>query len=255
MALMASGEDPDYGPYAQHIRKALQHMIARQDPRTGYMGTGGHESMYQHGFALLALSEAYGAVNEQLLWKGSDVPTNRRRTLSEALELALRCVLTSQEKNPWGAWRYSPQARDADTTVAGTVLMGILGARNAGIEVPNEAINKALNFFQTCTSRGGTVSYTPSGSHGDSLTRTAIATLVYAIGKRKDTPEYKATAQYIKRRASANVGGSYMFYTLYYMAQALFQSDFETWQAWNRRVIQRLQTMQQSDGSFQQLIR
>lgn len=250
MAFMASGEDPDYGPYATHIRKALQNIIANQNARTGYMGTSGHASMYHHGFAMLALSEAYGAVSENLLWKGSEVPENHRRTLSASLELAVRCALTAQEKNPWGAWRYSPQARDADTTVAGTVLMGILGARNAGIEVSNEAIDKALNFFQTCTMRGGGVSYTPSGSHGDGLTRSAIATLVYAIGKRKDTPEYKSTAEFIKRRANHNVGNHYMFYTLYYMAQALFQCDFEAWQAWNKRTIERLQRMQQEDGSF-----
>lgn len=250
MAFMASGEDPDYGPYATHIRKAIRSIIANQNAKTGYMGTSGHASMYHHGFATLALSEAYGVVSENLLWKGSDVPENRRRTLSEALELAVRCALTAQEKNPWGGWRYSPQARDADTTVAGTVLMGILGARNAGIEVPNEAVDKALNFFQTCTMRGGGVSYMPSSSHGDGLTRSAIATLVYAIGKRKDTPEYKSTAEFIKRRANFNVGNHYMFYTLYYMAQALFQSDFEAWQAWNQRTTERLQKMQQQDGSF-----
>ena len=250
MALMASGEDPDYGPYATNIRKALQSMIAVQNAKTGYMGTSGHASMYHHGFATLAMSEAYGAVSEELLWKDSYVPENRRRTLSEALELAVRCALTAQEKNPWGGWRYSPQARDADTTVAGTVLMGILGARNAGIEVPNEAINKALNFFQTCTMQGGSVVYTPSSSHGDGVTRSAIATLVYAIGKRKNTTEYKAVAEFVKRRANYNLSGGYMFYTLYYMAQALFQSDFETWKSWNQRTIERLQKMQQEDGSF-----
>ena len=251
MAFMASGEDPDYGPYATHIRKALRNMIINQNPKTGYMTGYGHGSMYHHGFAMLALSEAYGAVNEELLWKGSETPANRRRTIGEALELAVRCALTAQEKNPWGAWRYSPGSQDADTTVAGTVLMGILGARNAGIEVPNEAIDKALTFFQTCTMRGGSVSYQPMSSHGDGLTRTAIGTLVYAIGKRKDTPEYKSASEFIKRRMDQNnVRSGYAFYNLYYMAQALFQSDLKAWQVWNQRVIERLQGMQQEDGSF-----
>ena len=250
MAFMASGEDPDYGPYATNIRKALRNMIMSQNPKTGYMTGYGHGSMYHHGFALLALSEAYGAVSEDLLWKGTDVSVDRRRTIGEALELAVRCVLTAQEKNPWGAWRYSPTSQDADTTVAGTVLMGVLGARNAGIEVSNEAVDKALNFFQTCTMRGGGVAYQPMSSHGDGTTRAAIATLVYAIGKRKDTPEYKATAEFIKRRMDQNTHSGYAFYNLYYMAQALFQSDFEAWQAWNRRIIERLQGMQQEDGSF-----
>ena len=251
MALMASGEDPDFGSYATNIRKALRSIIINQDARTGYIGgySSGHGSMYHHGFALLALSEAYGAVNERLLWEGSDVPPEQRRTLGQALELAVRSTLTAQKKNSWGAWRYSPESRDADTTVAGTVLMGLLGARNAGIEVPNEAIDKAVSFFQSHTMRDGTVAYQMTSSHGSGLTRAAIGTLIYAIAKRKDTPEYKAVSEYIKRRMDHG-GAGYPYYNLYYMAQALFQSDFEAWKAWNRRTIERLQSMQSDNGSF-----
>ena len=251
MALMASGEDPDFGPYAMNIRKALRNIISNQDARTGYIGGtwGGHGSMYQHGFASLALSEAYGAVSERLLWEGSDVPPERRRPLSEALELAVRSSLTSQQKNPWGAWRYSPDSQDADTTVAGTVLMGILGARNAGIEIPNEAVDKAVSFFQTHTMQNGSVTYQMTSSHGGGLTRSAIGVLIYAIAKRKDTPEYKAASEFIKRRIDHR-GTGHLFYNLYYMAQALFQSDFEAWKAWNQRTIEWLQETQAEDGSF-----
>ena len=251
MALMASGEDPDFGPYAVNIRKALRNIIIDQNPQTGYIsgGSGGHGSMYHHGFAVLALSEAYGAVSERLLWKGSGAPIEKQRTLAEALELAVRCSLTAQKNNPWGAWRYAPNSQDADTTVAGTVLMGILGARNAGIEIPNEAIDKAVSFFQAHTMRDGNVVYQMGRSFGDGLTRTAIATLIYAIAKRKDTPEYKAASEYIRRRIASR-STNYQFYNLYYMAQALFQSDFEAWQAWNRKTIERLQRTQSGDGSF-----
>ena len=251
MALMASGEDPDFGPYATNIRKALRKIISNQNAKTGYIGGqwGGHGSMYQHGFALLALSEAYGAVSERLLWKESDIPPERRRPLSEALELAVRSSLTAQKKNPWGAWRYSPESQDADTTVAGTVLMGLLGARNAGIEIPNEAVDKAVSFFQTHTMQDGSVTYQMTSSHGGGLTRSAIGVLIYAIAKRKDTPEYKAASEFIKRRIDYR-GTGHPFYNLYYMAQALFQSDFEAWKAWNQRTIERLQKMQAEDGSF-----
>ncbi len=251
MALMASGEDPDFGPYATNIRKALRNIIANQNARTGYVGgySGAHGSMYHHGFALLALSEAYGVVSERLLWKGSDIPSEQRRTLGQALELAVRATLTAQEKNPWGAWRYSPESRDADTTVAGTVLMGLLGARNAGIEVPNDAIDKAMSFFQSHTMQDGSIVYQMARNFGDGLTRTAIGTLVYAIAKRKDAPEYKAASEFIKRRIDHR-GSRYPYYHLYYMAQALFQSDFEAWKAWNRQTIERLQRMQSDNGSF-----
>jgi len=249
MAFMAGGADPDFGPYATNIRRALRNLILNQNGTTGYISGPGQGSMYHHGFALLALSEAYGMVSERLLWEEGEVPVEKRRTLGQALELAVGCALTAQKKNPWGAWRYSPDSQDADTTVSGTVLMGLLGARNAGIDVPNEAIDKALDFFRMNTLRDGNVSYQPNQSHGSGITRTAIATLVYAVGKRKALPEYQAAAESLKRRIDQEVM-DHPFYYRYYMAQALFHSDLEVWQVWNRRIIAQLQRHQQEDGSF-----
>lgn len=249
MALLASGEDPEFGPYAGHLRKALQNLILHQDGRTGHLSGPGHGPMYHHGFAMLALSEAYGVVSEGSLWKDSDAPVAGRRSLGQALDLAVRCALTAQQKNPWGAWRYSPESQDADTTVSGTVLMGLLGARNAGLEVPQDAIDKALSFFKLNTLRDGAVSYQPTQSHGRGLTRAAIGTLVYAVAKRKDLPEYKATAAFIRQHADQDVT-EYPCYGRYYMAQALFHSDVEAWKTWNQHTVQRLQRLQEEDGSF-----
>jgi len=249
MAFMASGEDPDFGPYATHVRRAVRYIIAYQDASTGYIGGPGHGSMYHHGFAMLALSEAYGVVSDHLLWEGSDVPVEQRRTIGQALELATRCALTAQEGNPGGAWRYSPHAQDADTTVSGTVLMGLLGARNAGIEVPNEAIDKALGYFKTNTRASGVVAYTATQSHGDGVARSAIGALVFAMAKRKDWPEYQAASEFISKRIQHSPSG-YPYYTRYYMAQALFHGDLEAWEAWNQHTVRRLQETQQVDGSF-----
>jgi len=249
MAFMASGGDPDFGPHAENIRRALRRIILDQDAQTGHIAGGGHGSMYHHGLAMLALSEAYGVVNDRLLWQDSDAPVEVRRTVGQALELAVRCALTAQKKNSFGAWRYSPESRDADTTVSGTVLMGLLGARNGGIEIPNEAVEKALNFFKLNTMSDGNVSYQPSQNHGDGICRASIATLVYAVGKRKDLPQYKAAASFIKQRIDQDVT-QYPFYTRYYLAQALFHSDIEAWKAWNQRIVEKLQKMQQADGSI-----
>ena len=249
MAFMASGGDPDFGLYAENIRRALRRIILDQNAQTGHITGGGHGSMYHHGLAMLALSEAYGVVNERLLWQGSEVPVEDQRAVGQALELAVRCALTAQKKNSFGAWRYSPESQDADTTVSGTVLMGLLGARNAGMEIPNEAVEKALSFFKLNTMHDGNVSYQPGSSHGDGMCRASIATLVYAVGKRKDLPEYKAAAAFIRQRIDQDVN-QHPFYTRYYLAQALFHSDIEAWKAWNPRIVDKLQKMQQADGSI-----
>ena len=86
LSLLANGEDPNFGRYSANIRRGLVHLVSQQDAETGYF----ESSMYNHGFTMLALAEAYGAVDESLLWTGSKVPVEKRRPLGRALELAVR---------------------------------------------------------------------------------------------------------------------------------------------------------------------
>jgi len=253
MVLLASGEDPNHGPYARPIRRALESIIATQDTSTGFLGGGqGHDSMYQHGFAMLALAEAYGVVDDRDLWRsGSANGRGNGRSVGLALELAVRCAVTSAKKNPYGAWRYSPDARDADTSVSGAVLMGLLAARNAGIEVPDETIDRAIQYFKTMTGPNGQVGYS-GGPGGGSDAVTSIAVLVEAIARRKDLPEYDRSLGYLKSRSLAppQAMEGYPTYTRYYRAQALFQGDVDAWEKWNVGLVRELKTLQGKDGSF-----
>ena len=245
MAFLAYGEDPNFGQYSVNVRKAVRQIIQSQNASTGYIPN----SMYHHGFATLALAEAYGAVDETLLWD-EDTPPANQRSIGKALELAVRAALTAQKKNRWGGWRYSPGANDADTSVSGAVLMGLLAARNAGIEVPDASIDKALRYYRSSTSDNGTVSYSGGiGGSGASMNRSAVAGLVFAVGKRKDWKEYTATLGHITTRLEHQETG-YPFYFRYYMAQALFQGDFVAWTKWKRENTRILSQIQQDDGSF-----
>jgi hypothetical protein len=242
LVFLASGEDPNFGPYSNHIRRSLRNLIKAQNADTGILG----ESMYHHGFSMLALAEAYGAVDERTLWPGAKSP----RSVGQALELAVRAATTSQKKNSFGGWRYSPDANDSDTSVSGSVLVGLLAARNAGIEVPDESIDKAIKYYTQMTSAGGEVAYAGGlGGFGESTARSSIATLVYAVGRRKDLKEYKATLGYIKDRID-QPNAMYTEYARYYQAQALFQGDIAAWEKWNKLLIRQLKQAQQADGSF-----
>jgi hypothetical protein len=243
MAFVASGEDPNFGKYSENIRRAVRSMILSQNPETGFLPS----SMYHHGFAMLGLAEVYGVLDEQDLWP-QGTPPAEQRTIGESLELAVRCAITSQKRNPYQAWRYSPDARDADTSVSGAVLMGLLAARNAGISVPDESIDQAMEYFLSMTSADGDVGYSGIG-HGGSWNLKAISGLVLAIGKRKDAPQYAG----VLRQLASNLEHterSYTQYYRYYTAQSLFQGDFEAWIKWNQKTIRDLQQIQADDGSF-----
>jgi hypothetical protein len=258
MVLLASGEDPNYGPYRVPIRKALRNIIGQQDGGTGFFAGqhgGGHDSMYQHGFAMLALAEAYGVVDDRTLWTepgAQKVGSGAGRPIGKALELAAQRAVSSGKQNPFGGWRYSPEAKDADTSVSGAVLMGLLAARNAGIEVPDEAIDRAIKYYVSMTGGNGQVGYS-GGAGGGSDAVASIGVLVYSIARRQELPQYKAASKYlVSRSAGAGQPGvdGYPGYTDYYRAQALFQCDVAAWEKWNMLLVKRLKAMQGKDGSL-----
>jgi hypothetical protein len=242
MAMLASGEDPNYGRYATNIRRAVVAMVSQQDAGSGYLPS----SMYHHGFGMLALAEAYGVVDEDLLWAGAKRP----RSLAQALDLAVRCAVTSAQKNPLKAWRYTPEATDADTSVAGAVIMGLLACRNAGIAVPDDTINGALEYMKRSTSKSGFVAYSGGfGGMGESMARSSIATLVFSVAKHKDWEEFTSALKHICADLEHRENGHPEYYR-YYAAQALYQGDYEAFQKWNRANIRYLKETQAADGSF-----
>lgn len=240
MSFLAHGEDPNFGKYQRQIQKAIVSIVAQQDASTGFMG----QSMYHHGFAMLGLAEAYGAVDESRM-AGSGL----KRSIGEALELSVRCAVTGQ--NNEGGWRYTPGS-GADTSVSGAVLMGLLAARNAGFEVPDDTVDKALLYFQRMTNKDGSVGYSgsPASALGSSMNRSSIATLVYSVGKRKDWAQFSATAGHIAGNLEHSEGG-YPEYFRYYMAQALYQSDYAAWTKWKRLNSDLLRGQQRDDGRFE----
>ena len=227
VAMLAHGDDPNHGPYALQIKRGLDFILKNMNQTTGYIG----RSMYNHGFATLALAEAYGHVLDD--------------RLGPALEKAVRLITSSQARNPMSAWRYSPESVDADTTVSGAQMVALFAARNAGLAVPEDAIQKGLAFFLKCQTPEGGFGYTSATSPNGA--RTAIACLVLALAKEKKSKAFERALAFLK---TAPGDASYQQYFLYYAAQAYFHAAPELWVDWNRKNIKTLTTTQNDDGSW-----
>ena len=228
-AFLAHGEDPVNGPYAKNIRNGIDFIISQQNKKNGYIGS----SMYNHAFATKALAESYGVVDNP--------------KIAPALKSAVDLILTSQKRNRLGGWRYTPESRDADTTVTGCQMVTLFAARNAGINIPDEAIRKGLAYLTN--NRGGDGSYGYTSASGGKPTLTAIGALCLALAKEKDSKGFRASVDYLKKSLEYR-DRYYPYYFEYYMSQALFHSDDDAWNEWNALNIRYLSTIQSSDGSF-----
>lgn len=232
IAMLAHGDDPNFGKYASSIKKSLNLILESRNKTNGYIGS----SMYNHGFATLALAEAYGAVHD--------------KRIGPALKQAVNLILTSQSQNQMGAWRYSPTSRDADTTISGALLVALFAAANAGIKVPEESITKALKFYKRCQNNDGGFGYSSAGS--SNMPRTAIGTLVFKLAGKQNSNNYKKALNYIStNKKSGTRYQGYLYYYLYYGSQAFFHTPGKTkWEQWNKINIRNLKSLQSENGSW-----
>lgn len=228
-AFLAHGEDPVDGRYAVNVRRGIEFIIKQQDPANGYIGS----SMYNHAFATKALAEAYGQV---------DIPA-----IEPSLRKAIDLILSAQKRNRSGGWRYTPESRDADTTVTGCQLVTLFAARNAGLAVPDEAIRKGLAYLASNRAADGSYGYTSLTSGKPTLT--SIGLLCQALAKERDSKGFETSLMYLKDKLDYR-DQYYPYYFEYYMSQALFHADEALWTEWNKNNIRYLSAIQASDGSF-----
>lgn len=228
VAMLAHGDDPNTGPYSVNIKRGLDFIISQQNEKNGYIGS----SMYNHGFGTLALAEAYGHVNDA--------------RLGPALQKAVELIVTAQARNAYGGWRYSPETSDADTTVSGAQMVALIAARNAGIGVPEDNINKGIRYFMLCQGADGGIGYT--GPDSGNAPRTAIAALVFALAKQKNSKAFLAATRFL---GSAPREDHYFHYYLYYASQAYFHTSPKAWREWNAVNIKALKATQNADGSWE----
>ena len=229
VAFLAHGEDPNHGPFAANIKRGIDFLLAQQNQSNGYIGN----SMYNHGFATLALAEAYGVVDNP--------------KIAPALKKSVDLILSAQKRNRSDAWRYTPDSTDADTTVSGCQLVALYAARNAGLPVPDEAVKKGLAYMARCRGTDGSYGYTSAS--GGKPTLTAIGVLCLSLAKEKEGKGFQASVEYLRKQMTYR-DRHYPYYFEYYMSQALFHADTAAWEEWNSLNIRYLSASQSRDGSW-----
>lgn len=239
LALMSAGNLPGRGPYGENVQKASDYIV-HSAQRSGLLSADSSSGvMYSHGFATLFLAEVYGMTADE--------------EVGEALRRAVRLI--QQTQNNEGGWRYMPVPADADISVTICQVMALRAARDAGIKVEKEVIDKAIGYVRRCQGPDGGFSYQPQGGmSGSGFERSAagVATLYYAgIFEGNDL---KRGLDYVYRfRAGGgpqNRSFGHYFYGQYYAAQAMFLAGDKYWADWYPSIRQELLRRQQADGRW-----
>ena len=138
MAMLCEGSTTTQGKYAPNIRKAVDYLFSRSRSN-GLIGDPTRDSRYTygHGFAMLFLSQVLGEEED----------AERRKELIEVLTKAVE--FTGRAQTPGGGWGYVSSKDgggfdEGSTTI--TQVQALRGCRNAGVPVPKEIIDKAVDL-------------------------------------------------------------------------------------------------------------
>ena len=224
LALASCGHQPgDPTPEGLAMRKALAFVLRPEgQSKDGYFGEADGSRMYGHGIITLMLSEMLGM--------GFDVQQDEliRDKCRRAIELTLRAQRVKKNDANAGGWRYSPDAGDSDMSVTVWQTMALRSAKNAGLDVPRQAIDDAVKYMKGLYSPEGDKKgrNRPGGfgyqGQGRETSTTAEGLLAMQVCGEYDAEETVGAAEHLLRDG-VKQGDRWFFYTTYYYAQGMYQ--------------------------------
>ncbi len=221
LAFMAAGSTPGRGPHGSQVERCVEFLLTnmQEDGFITVPGTASHGPMYGHGFATLFLAECYGMT--------------MRSDIREKLSTAVRLIINTQKD---GGWRYQPRPSDPDISVTICQVMALRAARNAGIFVPKETIDRCTDYVKKSQNADGGFTYMMQAGGGQSaFPRSAAGVVALYMAGIYEGDEIKIGLKYLMNHlptgANANRESHY-FYGQYYAAQAMWHAGGEYWRKW-----------------------
>jgi hypothetical protein len=243
VALLSEGSTTTQGKYAKNIRMAVDYLLSRSRPN-GLIGDPGRDDRYTygHGYSMLFLSQVLGEEEDE----------SRRKELIDVLSRAV--VFTGQAQTTAGGWGYVSAKDGSDfdegsTTI--TQVQGLRGCRNAGITVPKEIVDAAVEYIRKCTLPDGGVQYSSKGGGGRPAISAAAIACLFNAGEY-DNQYVPKLEEYCRRNLAdiSNQGFGHWHYAHYYYAQVRYREGGPKWEEYRDKLFAKLASEATQNGKF-----
>jgi hypothetical protein len=231
LAFLGAGYTSHEGPYQETVSKGLYYLrSAVLETNRGYDWQQAG-SMYGHGIAMLALSEALGMTKLQ-----GEFDTDLLHYVTEGARFTVNAQHSS------GSWGYVPGS-PGDTTITGWQVLSLVGAVKAGVPLSGQTFRSAEVFLMN-------VREEPHYRFGyrtaeAERTTTAIAlTLLLYLGQQ---PGYTPFDRELDKIAKEGPTLTNVYHD-YYATLALHHVRHRDWEAWNERLRDHLVRSQSTEG-------
>ncbi len=220
LAFMAAGQLPDEGEHGAVVARGVRYLLDGVRP-DGYIAAADEpddgKGMYGHGIATVALAEACGQTG------AADVRAELRR--------AVQLIISTQ--NAAGGWRYFPRVADADLSVTVLQVVALRAAKDDGLDVPQQTIDRAVAYVRSCQAHdgsGGFVYQPPNGGPG--FARSAAAIYALQVCGQYDDPLIRPASDYLFQQQQGPAVLHYFTYGNFYAGPAQYMVGGATWARW-----------------------
>jgi hypothetical protein len=255
MGLASVGHMPsDSSPEGKAAARALRFMVEFVEPdENGYLGRSDRSRMYGHGIITLMLTEMLGMSPD------ADTDAKLRKMIYGAVKLIIRSQQVPKSEANRGGWRYEPSSSDSDISVSVWQVMSLRAAKNAGFDVPKEAIDNAVAYIKRSyrverDSNGrpktdfAAFSYEPYGGR-QTFSTTAAGLLSLQVCGQYEIPEVNGSANFLLK-FPPELNEPWFFYGNYYYAQGMYQRGGEHAATARQRTEQILVAAQSPEGAW-----
>lgn len=244
LAYLADGHLPGRGRYGSNVQRAMDYVVRNENVRdgkpTGLLNIAEPKrAMYNHGLSTFVLGQTYGMTGEQ--------------RLGQTLDRALKMICQTQCKD--GGWDYyaERQERGNDLSLAVMQALALRSAVDSGLDIPPEVVDQAIRSVrehytpQGCRHNApeeeqkkhpGRFTYTRGGGQATLAMAAAGVVCLQEFGQYDDWRIQKNIEVILKaiendcdpEKCRRERKAPFDAYTLYYVAQALYQVGGEPWQ-------------------------
>jgi len=218
LAFMGSGNLPGEGPYGESLQRAVDYLVGIVLPDGTIQTDNRGHYMYSHGIVLLALTQVLGQTGD----------TDTRA----AIERMVRLTLGAQDAN--GGWRYHPRPSGADISATVVQCVALRAARNIGIPVSQDVLDRAADYVRSCNIEGTpTFAYMPQQDRPGYARTAAAAFSLQILGHYDDPLIAPAIEELLDSRIRNDQNtGRWTTYGDFYATPALYMVGGEAWAEW-----------------------
>ena len=237
LAFQGHGETRERGQFKENVERGWNWLLLEQDDDGCFYRpdpeTQAH-LFYTQGICTIAICELYAMTADP----------SRKEELRLSAQKAIDFCVNNQTSG--GGWKYGRNDFESDLSVTGWIVMALHSGRIAGLEVPQETLDRVTAFLDDITEGGSKYPYQKDMNVTRSMTAEGLLCRQF-LGWDRDDPRLLEGANWLIQpenlicftgRDEMNRRNKREVYYWYYATQMFHNFGGRHWKTWNDAMMQ-----------------